>query len=348
MKKSIHCSIIIPAYNSERTIKHCLDSLQLDINSKYGIEVIVVNDGSSDATANIVQNYLRGISGCCKLINKENGGVSSARNVGINYARGDYIYFIDSDDVIIRESLDEMISVAINNDCDLVMAKFIKNTTKNINEKLDFFPTDCLLDRDYIIKFMLPLFITGNLYGLATTCNKLYKRKVIIENKLLFDEKRTHGEDLAFNLNYIDFSNNFFAINRIVYIYNQNGSQGDFEKYSKGFGYGLIESYKKTLEINREYCFFDDNGQEMKIAAKRFVALSIAYLELNNICNKDKRKFLKDHLFKSALEKLYSLKTGEIPGWTKRNHFAILLLKLKQYKLLLFLHYKFKLKLLPA
>lgn len=109
-------SIIIPAFNIEKYISRCLDSL---INQSYkNIEIIAVNDGSTDGTGDIINSYVKKDSRV-KVINKENEGVSIARNTGIHLAKGDYIGFVDGDDTVDNEMFKILIKNAIDYDADI-------------------------------------------------------------------------------------------------------------------------------------------------------------------------------------------------------------------------------------
>lgn len=107
--KKIKLSIVIPVYNMEKYLKRCLDSIILDNNEvKEMIEVVVVNDGSVDNSKKIIQLYdWHGFNHI--ELNKENGGLSDARNYGFNYANGEYVWFIDSDDWIEKNCISQII-----------------------------------------------------------------------------------------------------------------------------------------------------------------------------------------------------------------------------------------------
>ena len=95
-------SVIIPVYNGEKYIQRCVDSV---LNQTYSdIEIIVINDGSTDNTENILKSYSNIV-----LINKENEGVSKARNTGLSLAKGDYVYFCDADDYLEKNAFEILI-----------------------------------------------------------------------------------------------------------------------------------------------------------------------------------------------------------------------------------------------
>ena len=109
-------SIIIPAYNIENYIAKCLDSL---LNQTYkNLEIIVVDDGSSDNTGKIVDDYVLRYKNI-KAIHKKNGGVSSARNSGIDVANGEYIGFVDGDDIVDKEMFEILMDNAIKYEADI-------------------------------------------------------------------------------------------------------------------------------------------------------------------------------------------------------------------------------------
>ena len=348
----IDCSIIIPAYNAEKTILRCLQSIELDNIYDIEIEVIIINDGSIDNTRNIINKYAQNHLNI-KLFNKANGGVSSARNLGIRKAVGQYIFFCDCDDQLIRGTLNEMVKIAKEKNADVVMARYEK--TYEIKEKIEDschkndninLPCNVLLNRDFIVNRIISSFVTGN--GYATTCNKLYKRDIIFQYGLHFDENCTHGEDRTFNIDFFDVASSLIVVKEVVYRYFIDGSQGDTRKYSKKLENSLIVRYKKTVALNYKYNFYNKRSKEMLKMNKDFICLCINFLELDNKSNGDKKRFLKNKEVKNAINILLNIRKGELPGWNRKNHFAMLLLKLKLYKLLILLHYKFKIRIIPS
>ena len=117
----IQVSVIIPCYNCEDTIERCLDSLHKQIYNNY--EIVVVNDGSTDSTLERIiskQKYIKNIN----IVDIPNGGVSNARNVGIQQSRGNYLIFVDSDDYVTEHYIENLISLKSN---DLVVSGYISN-----------------------------------------------------------------------------------------------------------------------------------------------------------------------------------------------------------------------------
>ena len=244
MDDKIICSIIIPAYNAEKTILRCLNSFDVRELEKQHFEIIVVNDGSHDNTLDLVKSFFQNYENCI-VINKKNGGVSSARNVGIKNARGKYVFFCDADDKVIQLNLLKMVEYAEQYNCDIVVAKY--KTKDDIDFCKDDLPSYKLLDKSFIENLFLPRYIIGK--GLSSIWNKLFRRDILIKNHIEFDEKRTLGEDWAFNLDFFNKAKSLFVINEIVYVYSLDNFQGELGKYSKGLAYSLIDNYKKINDI---------------------------------------------------------------------------------------------------
>lgn len=115
-------SIIIPAYNAEKYISHCLNSI-FKQNTKFSYEVIVINDGSTDNTLNIINSFRDNKN--LVIISKENAGISATRNKGLELASGKYIMFLDSDDLLEDNSINLLLSEALENNIDIVEGNYL-------------------------------------------------------------------------------------------------------------------------------------------------------------------------------------------------------------------------------
>lgn len=114
-------SVVVPVYNVEAYIRQCLNST--GVIGREDIELILVNDGSTDGSGAICQEYASRWNNV-RLIDKSNGGLSDARNAGVDAASGQFIYFLDSDDWLAPDALDTLFQFAIDNDCDIVQGGF--------------------------------------------------------------------------------------------------------------------------------------------------------------------------------------------------------------------------------
>ncbi|MBF2708186.1 glycosyltransferase family 2 protein [Flavobacterium soyangense] len=201
-------SIIVPIYNAEKHLRRCIDSI---LSQKYeDFELILVNDGSKDSSGFICEEYgLRDKR--IKVILKENGGASSARNVGLNTAIGEYTAFSDSDDWMEEEWLSAMMENIGNTD--LVIAGYVNH------------------EGDEVVNKPLPLvtysegeigdacFTLLNSFQMGFLWSMLFRSSIIKSNHIIMDENMTFQEDLDFILRFLTYSNSFKTIDSCQYHY---------------------------------------------------------------------------------------------------------------------------------
>lgn len=224
----IRLSIIIPVYNVERYLRKCLDSvLQQDIPyDEY--EIIVVNDGSPDDSARVVQKVQEvqlGQDGSTniKLVNRENGGLSAARNTGLEHAIGEYVWFIDSDDWVEPNCIGSLLTYAEDNHLDVncfgLQLAFEDGKTEKYNISCEKHRRDYSGD-EFICKVGMP----------PAAWAALYRRDFLLKNKLRFMEGILH-EDQEFT------PRAYFLAKRVAYtdmiVYNYLQRTGSIMKSGK-------------------------------------------------------------------------------------------------------------------
>ncbi|EOU1488039.1 glycosyltransferase [Clostridium perfringens] len=203
-------SIIIPVYNSEEYLDDCLKSvINQTVNSK---EVIIVNDGSTDSSKEIIKKYSDNYE-FIKVITKKNQGVSIARNDALKIAKGEYIAFVDSDDIIYENMFDEMVTLAKKNCADIVECDYQRFRA---DEDVVYDYENCNSINVLYEKKALIEFLNFNIKGYL--CTKIYKRKNIIENKIKFLNFNCF-EDMMFNLEAFNNCNTYVKINKDFYKY---------------------------------------------------------------------------------------------------------------------------------
>lgn len=172
-------SVIVPIYNREKTLKRCIDSV---LNSTYTyIELILIDDGSTDNSWKIIQSYQ---DERIKAVHKSNGGVSSARNAGINIATGDFIHFIDSDDFIVSNLYSMCVDKIYQYCPDILIFDYRWYIEKNRKaydiETSKGVEKDVLLSRQYITSNLLPVLVNVDsrkeFFIQNFVWNKLYKK----------------------------------------------------------------------------------------------------------------------------------------------------------------------------
>ena len=217
MKETI--SVIIPVYNTEKYLKKCVDSVLAQ--SYKNLEIILVDDGSTDNSGKICDEYAN-MDERVKVIHKKNGGLSSARNTGLDIASGNYIGFLDSDDYISPEMYEQMVS-KVEEDY-VVCNLFVRiNEFGNVFPKNDYHKEGGkTTEIEYLRELLMHI-------GDVSVCTKLFSKVMI--GKLRFDEKRLN-EDLLFMLSLIPRMSGIIYTGHIGYYY-LTRSESISSKYGK-------------------------------------------------------------------------------------------------------------------
>lgn len=198
-------SIIIPVYNTEKYINRCIKSI---VNQSHQeLEIIVVNDGSTDHSLSICET-LATQDNRIKVISQDNGGVSKARNTGLRLAKGEYVMFLDSDDYMLPDMCKIMLNVLNSKQADCVIC--------GIQEpKGGLWCPQKNIDYSTFVDFKKDFVYQLNTELLSPCWNKIFKRQLITN---LFNEEISFGEDLIFDLEYLDNCNRVsFITNPLVY-----------------------------------------------------------------------------------------------------------------------------------
>ena len=216
-------SFIVPVYNGERYIGRCLKSIIDYTEGDY--EIIVVNDGSTDNTLEIIKN-VKDESCFVEVYSQKNSGVSSARELGIKKAKGNWIVFVDADDFISSDIV-SIISQIKNDEYDWIIfsGQFQKNCTFDMNfsdEKKDIITAIINQGQQSEIKNA----------KLNTVWSKAYKKSIIDNYGVSFENRLTHGEDMIFNLDYVKNCRRVYCVPASVYILcaNENSTTHQYQE----------------------------------------------------------------------------------------------------------------------
>lgn len=251
-------SIIIPMYNSEKTLGRCIKSV---IEQTYkNIEIILIDDGSIDNSISLAKKYAQ-IDLRIKVYSKKNGGPSSARNYGINRASGDFITFVDADDYIHKNMIYEMINEVEQSNDSIVFCGNYEIWKDNIDERLLFLEEDKTLNKSITMRE-----IAIGRAGLV--CCKLISSNIIIDHNIKFDENINMCEDLIFYLEVSKYAKYFKNISKALYYYDRTNENSITIKYQPN-------AYKEQLYIqNRIESIFEQNEliniQDRNILKDRF------------------------------------------------------------------------------
>ena len=182
MKVTQPClTVIIPVYNSEKYLHQCIDSIIKQ--TLKNIEIICVNDGSIDKSLQILEEY-RTQDTRIVIINKANGGLSSARNAGMHIASGEYIGFVDSDDWVDSDFYEKLFVFAKNNAADMAMANFVQFfDSGQQSEKVSWIGE---IINDIITDIVVDASDRKKVINTNSVCNKLFSKSFLLKHKFLF------------------------------------------------------------------------------------------------------------------------------------------------------------------
>lgn len=205
---NFNVSVIVPVYNSEEYIGTTLDSI---INQDFkSFELIVIDDGSTDSSLEIINDKLSKSTISYNVIHQENSGVSGARNRGIDEAKGEYLVFIDSDDYVTGNHLSEL----YNGQTDFSLVQFIKKDADKLSDP--YYIQMELMECDDFIKKELNMEMPFNFWQL------MYKKSIIDDNGIRFNPDLIYGEDIDFALRSLIFGREIAISNEATYYYIQH------------------------------------------------------------------------------------------------------------------------------
>ena len=265
-------SVIVPAYNAEKYIETCVQSI---LSQTYpDFELILVNDGSKDSTSEICHR-LAEMDSRIMVIDQENGGSSSAKNTGLSVAKGSYIEFVDADDTLDATYMEQLLRGTAEDEADLCVGNMAFDVL-NQGELVLSRPTPTLHEGMFTLKEYLSYYKEYMPHAIiGSPCNKLYRRRILEEHNLRFDETTKNNEDTWFNLAYLRHCKKVFVSASPFYHYinHQNGSAS--RRFIDNIIEIYIETYRRSTAFLKEAEMYDCNEQFCK---SYFIGLCIGAL----------------------------------------------------------------------
>ena len=283
-------SIIVPVYNVEQYIDKCLNSL---VNQTLqDIEFIIVNDGSTDKSKNIIFNYKEKYSDKILYLEKENGGLSDARNYGMKYAKGDYIAFLDSDDYVELDIYEKLYKKAIETNADMVECDFyweypdkkVHDTKANYKNKSDMYAN-----------------------ARVVAWNKLYKREVLLNSGIEFP-KGLRYEDVEFFYKILPKLEKIELISEPLIHYVQRNNSITFVQNEKT--QEIFKILDNVIKYYKQNNLYEKYKNELEYMYIRILFAS----SLKRIC-KISDKEIRNKLLQKTIDKVYT----EFPNWKKNK-----------------------------
>lgn len=294
-------SIIIPVYNKEKYLDKCIQSA---VNQDYNkIEIIIINDGSKDNSEKIINEWVKKDKRI-KYLSQENKGVSCARNKGISISKGEYIFFLDADDILTENAITSLVQYINGINPDIIIGNFYEKRNNQIIKKQE---TKNKLYKGsdlYLTNTILDMFVTNHRY-MATAGNKLYNINFIKKNEIMFKDN-VIAEDRLFNLMCYVNNPKIYVVNEYTYIYNiieNSRSRKIFKNFYEEnisliyFFYeylnkkSLFSKYKRLFELNVIFDVYKLINLAFEYSDKRLYMTNYIVKELRN-----------DKLIKSTVE----------------------------------------------
>ena len=286
----IKVSVIVPVYNVEKYLKRCLDSL---VNQTLSdIEIICVNDGSTDGSAQILEEYAQK-DNRIKVITQINSGVSEARNVGIKQATGEFIGYVDPDDFIEPVFYEKLYNSAVENNCDIACASVIRENNKKKKVLIKY-------DKQIIAKNVKEKFELAHIPEHCYIWNKIYRREKLISSGINFRREMVY-EDMIYSPDVVEELDDMVVVPDVWYHYwNNDGSI--VKNSSDKCRTDKITAQKHIIDICNKYHISTPKRDNL-VSKREYYCLGI--------------KVLKVYVYKST--KVYSL-FGLIPILTMREY----------------------------
>ncbi len=256
-------SYIVPVYNVEKYINECVDSILAQTMDDY--EIILVNDGSPDNCPAICVGYEVRYPDKVRVVHKKNGGLASARNAGLRVAKGDYIFFFDSDDYFCADGVKELYNAAVKYDVDVLQTSYMwysENSGKNGKNISPFEKGKVLTHKD------MEKALCSSSSKMRTTFvwRNLYKREFLKKNGIMFEDNLRMVEDGPFNIEAFAKAERFVAVDIPVYCYRIRDNSLQRQKYVPDYDKWLCMQWALKLQKYSENCtpsqlFYEDIGE---------------------------------------------------------------------------------------
>lgn len=246
-------SVIVPIYNVEAYLDHCLATIEKQTFRDF--EVLLINDGTPDNSMAIAARYAQR-DGRFKIFNKENGGLSDARNYGLERAQGEYIVFVDSDDYLHEDYLQELYRQCTEHEADMAYCRFLHTYLKSGIKMLSMNPRKSVIERDKAMKML----IRDNLMH-SYAWNKMYKRSLFMDNDIRYPIM--YFEDVATTARLLFHANKIAVSDRYLYYYVRRAGSIMSTMNAK-----KINDLLLSILIYRDYIIYHGEYEKFRSAIK--------------------------------------------------------------------------------
>lgn len=291
-EKKIILSIILPVYNVEKYIERCVESILTQ--NREDIEIIIVDDGATDGSPQICDKYAKKISNI-KVIHKQNGGLSSARNAGMDVAKGKYIYFLDSDDWITEDAIRKIFSYIDKNDIDVLKFNYYEHKMDSIKINSSIIPgyyNGENIKRSILPEAICPVNITAPSKVILSVWSHVYRMEFLKKNNITFVSEREIGsEDFLFNIQVYACASSMQVIEDNLYFYDQR-----MGSLTQRYRVGLYGQYCKLITLYEEKLRSLNLLEKYIDRIHGFYVRSMWYVCIQNECKLKNKKEVKKNI----------------------------------------------------
>ncbi len=273
-------SVIIPVFNAELHLKRCIQSLLAQTLSSC--EFIFINDGSSDTSMAIIEDFQK-VDARIIVIHQENQGVSAARNAGLKIAKGNYIGFVDADDTVEPNMFETLFEMAQQHNADIVVSRYILHQNGKQTISSAFFRGSQSLGPEYIKSQVIPYMIQSD--NLNAIWTKIFKRDLIQNNQIAFPVGIALGEDGLFNMKAFFHAEIIYHIDFAGYNYYEMEGSATRNFTSKNYFEAILQEYDRDFSA---YENADLDAEKIaRLKTEKFLNKSISLIhEYTNPNNK--------------------------------------------------------------
>ena len=303
-------SVIVPVYNAEEYLEACVSSILAQTYKDF--ELILVDDGSTDGSGAICDEYAQKDSRV-RVFHKANGGVSSARNLGLQEALGAFIMFADSDDIVDSTWVEKLKTALTSNESDLAVCGYVvRKVLSGAETKLVYDRGNCYIKEKAQILEFWTAFLENRNHMVLSLWNKIFRKDIIDTNNIRFDESLSHSEDALFIFEYLrGASHGITTIDAVGYYYLKRNEETLTSKYKPDYWAvkrrGFSELYETIMQ----------NGIEWKEIEKAFATHinTVVPVAINNALKLQEKLLLlleKIQLILNSQEFTWAVRHGEI------------------------------------
>lgn len=243
-------SVIVPIFNSETYLFQTLTSLKVQTYTNF--EALLIDDGSTDSSGHIAEQFSEG-DNRFKVIHTNNGGVSRARNIGLTNARGDWIYCLDSDDIMEADMLEMLMRYSEQSDM-VVSSVFYERVQQHETQTVQIRQAS-LRGKAQLAAFLADMSITEKDLFLNYLWNRIMRREIIVANNLWFNESISLGEDFLFLCDYVSYCQSVTLLDKPLYHYYMRGTG-----LSLAGRFNSMEAQRRKIMRERFRAFLEQFG----------------------------------------------------------------------------------------